>query len=227
MPEATVNQLEQKRFVINPESVEAMKRARSAFAGLQQDYPYLSGLSFFGSRTKGREKIESDMDMCIFYDSSRITDLHLGPTRDLFYFKKIKQTLYESVGIPLDEAKSVIGISKENTQKNIKSFVKVAKPLINRSVDTDTLVDKVDIGFTQNIIFRFFLAVGDDVYISRHYVLDRFEQMPEGEQYFQILMRYLAWFERYDNPRKYFVPQFSGYPKTIEEARKYFLTKPD
>lgn len=82
MPEATDKQLEKRRFVISPESVEMLKKTREAFSRLKQNYLFLSGLGFFGSRTKGREREDSDIDVVIFYDSSRISELFQGTRLD-------------------------------------------------------------------------------------------------------------------------------------------------
>jgi len=41
MPEATPSKLETKRFVINPESSEAMRKVQAALPKLQEQYPFL------------------------------------------------------------------------------------------------------------------------------------------------------------------------------------------
>jgi predicted nucleotidyltransferase len=43
--------------------MDGIKRLRATLQELKSDYPYLSGLSFFGSRTKGTEHSKSDYDV--------------------------------------------------------------------------------------------------------------------------------------------------------------------
>jgi len=80
------------------------------------------------------------------------------------------------------------------------------------------------------LISRFFLGVGDSIYKNRKYILDQLSQKNSGEFYFKKLMQCLSSFERpidgkrSDKPDKK-APPYTHYPQTIEEGRKYFLTK--
>lgn len=72
---------------------------------------------------------------------------------------------------------------------------------------------------------RFFLAVGSDVYKNRQYILDTLEKTPRGREVFKAIMCFLQRLERTRSvPGKPPLTPYPHYPKTIEEARRYFLT---
>lgn len=225
MSESNISKLEQKRFVINPESMEGMKFLRETFLELQGDHPFLSGLGFFGSRTKGTEKPDSDYDVCIFYNSDRL-EFGRG-TKD--EWGQIINRLESQLNIHLDRhvqdssAGSRINISQERTDQAFDTFRWAVKPFLDRPADS----------FIQNVWFippvqdlysRFFLTVGNEVYENRRYLFNRLKTDPKGEFYFQVLMGCLGHFERdNDGNHKVSTPNYPGYPQTIEDAEKYFL----
>jgi len=229
MPEVTaqlgqVNRLEQRRFVINPDSMRAMKRVRDKLPKLQVDYPFLSGVSFFGSRTKGAERPDSDLDFCVFYDRSKYTTTHgetASPYRDLV---SIRNRIGKVAGFELEVSLAVVDISKKSTDEYIKYFTE----FVGKCLDGDAIANKMgEIALlATDLSAQFFLAVGGDVYKNRAYILNQFKQMSRGEQYFQVLMKCLMQAERPSN-YKYPVPTYEGLPKTIAEAEKYFLIRPN
>lgn len=82
---------------------------------------------------------------------------------------------------------------------------------------------------TRKLLARFFLGIGTGLYENRGYVLNEFEKQIDSALLFQNLMQRLGAFERIrdddpDHPNKNPVP-YEGYPKTIGEARIYFLTR--
>jgi hypothetical protein len=235
MPEVTPNRLETKRFVINPESLEAMKRVRDALPSLQEQYPFLAGVSFFGSRINGMEREGSDLDLYICIDISKIRsainahesavdvarEFARGVSEITPKMQKIAEiTLGTSRLEPLD-------IDKKSTDDAMRRFVSSAKDYLGEDV-TDEEID--DITFdepAQDLFIRFFLSVGDGIYKSRTYIINRFREMPRGEEYFRVLMRCLGRFERSSDSEKYVTPQYAGLPKTLDQAEKYFLGKLD
>lgn len=228
MAEANESPLEVNRFVVNPQSIEGMKKLRATFQGLKQKYPYLSGLGFFGSRTKGTEHEGSDYDVCVFYNSDRINDLRLG-TRD--QWRDIRNTLIQNLGAQIDHriedpsAGVRINISKVKTKSEIEELLNAAKPLLNKEIDEDTLLKNVGIPPIQNLYSRFFLCTGDEVYENRKSIFDQLKTDPNGDKYFSMLMKAMAWFERGNDKAQ--TPRYNRYPQTIDEAEKYFLSRPD
>lgn len=234
MPESTDAQLEQKRFVINPESMVAMKQVRDALPKLKAEYPFLMGVSFFGSRTKGKEREGSDLDIRIFYDSDKSLELSntfngLLPAVPHVSREK-KAQLQGSIrvisGLNLDQHDGLlVDISRERTDKYLELFTDYVKQFIENNTVDDNIQDLAAIPPAQNLYGQFFLAVGEGVYKNRAYVMDRFRSMPQGEQYFQVLMKCMSSFER--GGTKHPVPEYKRLPQTIDEAQRYFLTRQD
>lgn len=227
MTETTHIQLEQKRFVVNLESMTKFKKLAVAFLELKQEYPWLSGLGFFGSRTKGKDRMESDFDICVFYNTNRMNALSVGVKQD---WNQIIEKLEQQASAKLDRRLKDwagglrIDISQEATKSRLKMFKDAAKPHIDQDID-DGVLNAVGIPPTQDLYSRFFLVVGDEVYENRKYILDQLKASPDGEKYFQILMKSLAWFERQnDDQSKPKTPNYEGYPTTLEEAENYFLS---
>jgi hypothetical protein len=236
MPEATPSKLETKRFVINPESSEAMRKVQAALPKLQEQYPFFIGVGFFGSRTKGMEHPGSDFDVRIFYDSIKSKELSntLGgllpsvPYISLDNKYDLAVEVSKTAGFNIDTKHDgwFVDISKERTDSYISNFIEVVSKYIDNSLTEDQVDGIRAIPPIQNLQAHFFLAVGEGVYVNRTYILNQFKQMPQGEQYFQVLMRCLAVTERASN-HKYPTPAYDHLPKTIAEAEKYFLTRPD
>lgn len=172
--------LEQNRFVMNPDTKDGIRRLDSTFLNLKQQFPYLSGLGFFGSRTKGVEKTESDYDVCIFYDSSKM-DPQLG-TRS--QWNNIIEELETNLGNRLDTKVDKPGdglridISKEATDNQLEIFLESAEPFVNSITYDATLVENTGNPSTQNLYFRFFLTIGEEVYKNRKYILERLKSIP-------------------------------------------------
>lgn len=232
MSESTDARLEQKRFVINPDSMQAMKHIREALPQLQADYPFLMGVSFFGSRTKGKEIEGSDLDIRIFYNSDKSKDLttipEIPPTpyvsRDSKAQLQIK--IREVSGLDLDQHDGLlVNISREKTDNYLELFTDYVKQFIDSNSVDDNIHDLAAIPPAQNLYSQFFLAVGEGIYENRAYIMERLRQTPEGEKYFQVLMKCLASFER--GGEKHSTPKYERLPQSIEEAERYFLVRQD
>lgn len=72
----------------------------------------------------------------------------------------------------------------------------------------------------QKMLSRFMLGIGDGLYRNRKYILDRLENIPRGEDIFNMIMWNLQDFERRKEEGDY-----NRYPTSISDAREYFLTK--
>ena len=71
MSELGAQLLESKRFAISPESIGLIKDIKAVFLERQKQFPFLSGVGFYGSRVIGREKEGSDIDIILYYNSQR------------------------------------------------------------------------------------------------------------------------------------------------------------
>ena len=190
--------LDSYTFTPIPESRAAIGNLEVAFQELKQKYPYLSGFGVFGSRAKGTEHPQSDYDICIFYDSDKITGLQSG-NKD--QWQQIILTVGQALGAPLDHRildKSEgfrVDISKTQTDKHFEMFIEAASPFINQDFN-DTVLNNVGIPPTQDLYSRFFMVFGDEVHKNKEYILKKLTKIPDGDKYLQILMKSLEWFEK-------------------------------
>ncbi len=225
------------RFDISPMSLVGMELLRSELGQIHQEFSFVKGLGFYGSRTKGRarefnpnipDQLGSDYDVCVFYDGS-ILNANASATGDLpndqsQFEVEIQGRIINFVTTKMKTIKQgkgstvIIDISKEATDESLNDFYEGVR------TNTNPFSFK-----TRKLLARFFLGVGSGIYENRKYVLDAFSKQPNGDELFNILMQRLGAFERTrddesDHPNKNAVP-YEGYPKTIQEARKFFLTR--
>ncbi len=72
MSPETARTLPEHRYLPTDESLRIMQEVKRFLPEAEQKFPELYGVSFFGSRTIGREKPTSDLDMMVFYDGSEL-----------------------------------------------------------------------------------------------------------------------------------------------------------
>lgn len=223
--EAVISRVEQKRFPINSQSLELMKGLRDVFTEMQEQRPYLSGLGFFGSRTRGQEHNSSDIDLVIFYDSSKFPKKTTPLKNPNFVIESFKGRLIQA-GNGVKIHMVVDDISQKITEKYIEELISSRpRQIFERIVGKDP---KTDLGVPVSqlsLAGRFFLAIGNDIYRSRRFILERLKAMPDGDRYWQILMGALAKVESGSRRRKGNHRQYQRYPQTIEEAEWYFLIR--
>src|SRR5215469_1536883 len=64
-----------RRFAIDAENLELFLLLKATLPDVQKQFPFIKGVGFFGSRTKGKTRstdseMPSDIDICLFSDSS-------------------------------------------------------------------------------------------------------------------------------------------------------------
>lgn len=238
----------ERRITPSKESLSHMKRLRDNLPAIQKKIPEVQGLGFFGSRTQGREKPNSDLDLVVFFDISSLREqvehaLHNGidnsEIQSLIEKREmLKRNIVTSYARQLDDLSlpqdmdpvtqrnnsiKLVEISKISTDSEILGFIKDVKRTIleGKSPYRDTISEA-----SWALTSRFFLGVGDGLSKNRGYILDVFEHMGiYGEAYFKILMEYLQVRER-TLPTKKRGALPAGYlPSSIGEARRYFRTK--
>lgn len=225
-------ELEFRRFVINPEPLRIMRRLRDSFRELQnfnnpyneseKRYPFLSGLGIHGSSVKGVEKKfgngddDSDIDLVVFYNSERARRGVLGEA----YKREMENELScSSFEAPINYLHvDYCDISKMATQEQLDFLVESSGFSINNK--SNLFIANLD------LISRFFLACGEEVYENRKFILEKIELLPDRYKVYSTLSEGLAYFERNnDRTDKVRVPAYDRYPRTIEQAKKYFLIK--
>lgn len=63
------------RFKVSEESKIMMRDVEKACEQVRQKYPFVMGVSFFGSRIIGRERPDSDIDYVLFIDIDKVDEL--------------------------------------------------------------------------------------------------------------------------------------------------------
>jgi predicted nucleotidyltransferase len=227
--------LELHRFIITPESREMLNGIREQLPRIQEESPWVEGVGFFGSRTRGQENESSDLDVIVFYNSD-FDSTNVVHERDV-------ESLTDSVGATVnlhpfedDHVKNVpfrYDISSTNLRNDIvklEEAIQIVKDDGNDilSLTPRQVLDRAedhgsDLG---NLDYLFMLAVGDDVYKARKFVLDQLAQTPDGDTAIAFISNILNYKER-DRARKKRpdTPDYDNYPTTIEAARKYYRTK--
>lgn len=232
------NKLEDNRFVISKESMELMKKERVYFEEKKKEVPELAGITFFGSRTVGKEKEnldnkeeeKSDLDMCVFYDSSsawefkdgkfelnqnKIDDIkekifNLGYFNS-YYTRKLKEYT----------ASFLIDISSHNLEIIINDF---------RSLFLDSYIEfnKESVPMEAwHVAPIFFLGVGDGLYKARGEIFDILEKLPNGQIIWEKIVDYISEIERDKKTKKRDpLTPYNNYPRTIDKAREYFNSEP-
>lgn len=214
-----VNQvLQNKRFNISLESQAIIDNVKKSFAEGQTRHPALGGLGFFGSRIKGLSNKDSDLDLIIFYNNDRLNMSEEAP--DAIHPRERMSALFNG---NVDSV--MVDISSEATERDLKSFFNFSRPHVewNIPLDMDEPIAQI-----LELTERFFLAVGNEVYANRSFILNRFKEMSKGDMYFKFLMQHLAIVERPDEarrPNKKTATKYERYPQTVSEAENYFLTR--
>jgi hypothetical protein len=238
--------LETHRFGISPESMLMMKETREMFKGLQEKYPELVAMSFFGSRIRGKEHgastkvithpelgssiintLESDLDLIIFYNEE-LAPLTGPQARDPRNIGKIfaditefSHELKEKKGIVNQLNPNGIDASEYYEEKDLSNFKKQASLTLGDSLGDFYLGG--DSPF--NLTARFLLSIGD-IYPLREIVFRDFESDLKGEFYWKELMILLSEFERpwrdHKDDKLKNLPKYY-YPQTLAEGREYFL----
>ena len=226
MPRRTIEYQQGHGFDMSTNSLIGMKLLRDHLTALQKEFDFVQGLGFYGSRTKGRarefnpeqpDKLGSDFDLCLFYDGADFQGNN-GDFETNIQAKVIKFISSRVPNIKQGEGSTVIiDISRKATNESLNEFI--------TSVRQDT--DPFSLN-NRKLLARFFLGVGDGLYENRTYILNELSKQDNGDNLLNILMQRLHGFERIrnddpDHPNQNPIP-YSGYPKTIAEAKKYFIT---
>lgn len=246
--------LDSQRHNISRESLEHMRALRDILPAIQAEEPRIQGLAFFGSRILGHEKEAphvSDLDTFIFYDGTEFEEegpiigtpedfvtldearMHRNFHREQALIKMERaakgriEKVMTSRRLPIDftqkrDANSTvlfINISQSQTDLLLADFMhEVHVGLMNDY----KIYSGINSG-TRDLWCRFLFGTGEGLYRNRSYILNKLAEMDDGELFFQALMDCLISFERGGGNEV----NYGKLPKTIAEAREYFLTRPE
>lgn len=232
------NKIEDHRFVISPESMELMKKERAYFEEKKKEIPELAGVTFFGSRTVDREKEDSDLDMCIFYDGSfawEFTDgeFKVNHHEILIIQNKIDRIFNNLNNFNISHQEDIpehsIAFSLDISSYNINHIISQFKELIEylkyneyATFDKKKIPDRA-----WDIVSIFFLGVGDGLYKARGEIFDILEKLPNGQIMWEKIVDYISEIERDKKTKKRDpLTPYNNYPRTIDKAREYFNSEP-
>lgn len=218
------------RFELSDETIKYLKQAKLDLFELQKIAPCIKGFTFFGSRIVKGETEKSDLDYIIFYDEEeyRVQDYsHLPSIYNIYNeWRELDKRLTFNEWLVMVNNKSqckvpygvgaAINVSSDGIKNNVAGFIREIEKYPK---------DKLG-GYSWSIVSTFFLGVGDEIEKIRYEILSRIEREKNGEAIFQAVMEKLSSVERTMATKKRpGLTDYIGYPKTIAEAKKYFLKK--
>lgn len=221
-----IDVLAENQFNISVESAEIIEAVKDNLTAARHANPAIQGIAFMGSRTKGQERPDSDIDLLIFHDSSigdttyddldRLTssvgaraETPTGFEKALQYRVDISPT---KLIAEIDELKQVAETSVENEEPSTAEAAQSATRLSNQ-----------DLRKLSSLASLFHLAEGEPVLRARKFVLDQLDQYTHGNEAVAIIGEVLNYTERILAREKHpETPIFNGFPKTVEEARAFF-----
>ncbi len=239
-----VKVLERRRYNISPESMRMYREIIEVFYEFRKLHPELCGLSLWGSRIKGLENRESDTDVLFFTDGT--------PDNLEEVLAKATELMQEKVDSFIQTKRNrghfKLDIREENLDRKFESLinkidtmaeergVEVAE-LQNDAVRREGEDDKSYFGRMRDSLVLplnplFDPIIGTpDVYRTREYVLQQFEDLPDGNDYFRVFMQGKAVSERelsqvraMEHGIPVVIPPYPQYPKTVETGRKFYRT---
>ncbi|MFA6999500.1 MAG: nucleotidyltransferase domain-containing protein [Candidatus Paceibacterota bacterium] len=234
------NKLEDHRFVISPESMELMKKERAYFEEKKKKVPELAGITFFGSRTVDREKENSDLDMCVFYDGSSAWEFKDGEFKanqhEILIIENKIDKVFNLNNFDINHKEDLqehsVTLSVDISPYNINHIINQFKELIEYIKSDEYEIfdffhkDKTP-ARAWDIASIFFLGVGDGLYKTRGEIFDILEKLPNGQIMWEKIVDYISEIERDKKTKKRdpLIP-YNNYPRTIDKAREYFNSEP-
>lgn len=214
---ASENRSSQRRLAIEGENLSLLLSIKAAFPGVQEQFPFVKGLGFFGSRTKGTSRdgssgAPSDIDLCVFFNRS---EEPVNP-RDSLLDGENKITYAKAVA--WDKTHGFIAV--RNRLEEVNTDIEFDFHEIDISeVATDELLERYTNGIDgrdEDMPVRFLMGIGDGLFENRRYILEKLKELPgdRGEEVFRRIIQKLRDFEDREDE--------TPYPETIAEAMDYF-----
>lgn len=224
-----MNETDQNKTRFDIENnVHEFDQIKRNFESLKIDYPYLAGIGFFGSVSKGKDTGNSDLDICIFYNSENVGNCYENAAE----WSQILARLHEGISHPFDHRLLLrsgglrINISYARTLSDLTFFHDMCSSLIKCNLSDQDIVDELEkIPATQNLCSRFFLCIGDELYQNRKMIIATFRDLFDGKRAFRLLMKCINSFENFDKHKNSYDQRDYLFPVSIEEAEKYFFLK--
>ncbi len=202
--------LERKRFLLSssPAIKERIKKLQEVVDEFQEKHPEFISLNLFGSLTKGYANPESDIDAHMYVDTDvKCTSEHVN----VAYVQEVHADILRV------RLRDTLSLSQEQ-------IANVAIRTITKKEIKDLCVSD-DFFYGEKQLFPLFLlALGRGIDNYRRIALDALESIgPRGESRWKDIINLLIDTENKGLDPKLIEKRKKLYPRTIADARKYFL----
>lgn len=198
---------ERKRFLLssNPEIKKRLAGLKEIVRDLQNRYPEFISLSLYGSLVKGYATPKSDIDAALFIDE----DVEREAGR----------------GQPYPYETPTLVVELERRLRKELSLTTAQFIVNDRKISKKMLLENTRLGWVGSIIIElFYLSIGRKIYEYRKIVLDELETMgAKGDEILKDLCDQLCEWEWGTYDPQTVEKRRKLYPKTVAEAKKYFL----
>lgn len=202
------------RFLIstNPEAENLIHKIKDAVKTLQDQHSGVIGFALHGSLIKGYATNMSDIDGYLLIDTEKE-----DPPQDvndknkyIFGWKLELSNLMEK------EFKHLISVESNKT-KDVVTL---------QSVDKNTIKHYFELEDWGTLSIFFLLTLGDNrIREYRKFILDTLKKDPQGELFWKFILEDLIINENIGFDPEIIEKRQKLYPRTIEEAQRYFKTE--
>ena len=202
--------LEQKRFLLptNPEAKALLDKLREAVNFLKENHQEVIGFSLHGSLVKGYATEKSDIDGYLLIDSDKAE-------RPIDAEDKEKYPFGWEVVLP--------GLL-ENELKQIISMPEKTKDIVALNFNNETLEKDYEMRDFSRLYIPFLPTIGLGGREYREFILNKLENMGKsGEALWETITNKLWEDENIDFGKEIADKRYELYPKSIKEARNYFV----
>ena len=225
--------LDKRSYAIRKDVQEAVRETK-------KEYPAVAGFTLFGSRTKGMERENSDVDVILFRDVDHMTKLAAKKWTDmnpeLFFKVRLKKLLTDSLG--LEEAETIIqgtrvystGLMRSGIENGLTRIARLNNGELKNDIERIQARNEWD-NFIQAptgvVSGLFYMEVGTGLKPWRKLVIDTLQQFgPTGEKLWQEIMQDVK--HSHEDHRPMFNKsnrpvQHGVFPMSLREARKTYL----
>ncbi len=193
----------------DPRVQEILKDVRLVVDEMKFEHPEVMGFGMFGSLVKGYAKPTSDVDGFLYIDTDQV-----GLEVD---------SLQKPI-VPASRAKALSEEFVHRLQKKGRAIDHVFVGRLDRKF-LDTQLSSLSKRSAEYLARFFMLSIGKEILSYREKILDRLSQLEAGrrEEVFCAMMDELSRLENSGFPDEVVDERRKLYPKTVEEARAYFL----
>ncbi|MCF7834321.1 MAG: nucleotidyltransferase domain-containing protein [Candidatus Pacebacteria bacterium] len=198
----------EERWPMKPESIAILKKVCAGIDELKEKYPNIIGATFLGSHTKGLANSDSDVDMFIFTKGTANGIEHS-------VINNLKK--YTNTNIDL---KGIINLSEDTIPLNISNIIRIGQQDKNIAENFKKGNNTAENEIILQIIAPFFMESNTEIIKKRKLILDKIGNTIGGSTLVEEIAKIISFIENKNLPED--LPAYNNYPKTIDDAKKYF-----